>query len=129
MVTGETAATSLAEVTLEVTQPRIDLYAVVTQDPNPIHIDPAFAATTEMGGIIAHGTLSMNLLWSALARTFGPDGAADALLDIRFVRPVRVGDRVTAGGAKSPSDGRRWRVWVRNQNGEDVIAGSLELTA
>lgn len=116
----------LAETSLHVTQARIDRYARLTGDPNPIHLDAGFAATTEMGGIIAHGTLSMNLLWQALEATFGADGTAGICLDIRFVRPVRVDDTVTAAGEPADEAGV-WQVRVVNQAGETVIDGHAYL--
>jgi len=119
-------APHLAPVSLTVDQPTIDRYARLTQDPNPIHLDAAFAAGTEMGGIIAHGTLSMNLLWLALGRSFGPARLAGATLDIRFVRPVRVGDVVTTEGVPAEAAGS-WRVRVVNQRGEPVIEGHARL--
>lgn len=116
----------LAGTSLKVTQARIDRYARLTGDPNPIHLDAAFAATTGMGGIIAHGTLSMNLLWQALEATFGADGIAGICLDIRFVRPVRVDDVVTASGEPADEPGV-WQVRVANQAGEAVIDGHAYL--
>ncbi|MEQ9642665.1 MAG: MaoC family dehydratase [Alphaproteobacteria bacterium] len=116
---------SLKPASLDIDQPKINLYAEITGDPNPIHTDPAFAATTEMGGVIAHGTLSANLIWQAARETFGPQVGAGAKLDIKFLRPVRVGDRVTASGDQA-ADGT-WQVWVKNQNDETVIAGTLTL--
>ena len=99
-------------------------YARITGDFNPIHVDPAFAATTAMGGVIAHGTLSMNLLWQLVSANFGIDACRGASIDIRFARPVRVGDRVTAGGVSRP-DGS-YDVWVLNQEGVAVIEGTMQ---
>lgn len=98
-------------------------YAEITGDFNPIHVDPAFAATTAMGGVIAHGTLSMNLIWQLVSVNFGLQACRAADIDIRFARPVRVGDRVTAGG-KLRADGE-YEVWVRNQDGVAVIEGTM----
>ena len=99
-------------------------YAQITGDFNPIHVDPAFAATTAMGGVIAHGTLSMNLIWQLVSANFGIDACRGASIDIRFARPVRVGDRVTAGGVSRPDGG--YDVWVRNQEGVAVIEGTMQ---
>lgn len=99
-------------------------YAQITGDFNPIHVDPAFAATTPMGGVIAHGTLSMNLIWQLLSANFGIDACRGASIDIRFARPVRIGDRVTAGGVSRPEGG--YDVWVRNQEGVAVIEGTMQ---
>lgn len=99
----------------------IRLYAEASNDFNPIHIDPEFASRTPMGGIIAHGMLSLNLIWQSLRKTLGDDGAR-ATLEVRFVKPVREGDVITASG-QSMADGR-FEVWVKNQAGETVIGGT-----
>ena len=62
---------SLHPVTLTVDQAAILLYAQITDDFNPIHVDPEFAATTPLGQVIAHGMLSANLIIQAIALRFG----------------------------------------------------------
>jgi len=49
---------SLSTISRDIDMAAILAYAEITGDFNPIHVDPAFAATTAMGGVIAHGTLS-----------------------------------------------------------------------
>lgn len=117
----------LEPVAIDVDQAAILRYAAVTGDYNPIHVDPEFAAKTEMGGVIAHGSMSLNLIWQALERTMGNERLDEVELDIRFRRPVRLGDRIEAGGVLE-ADERAYRVWARNQRGEDVIEGSARLT-
>lgn len=117
----------LVESSLTVDQAKIDLYADITDDHNPIHVDPDFAAKTEMGGVIAHGTMSMNLIWRSVGKTFGQEAEARSELDIRFILPVRVGDVVTAGGVPASDRPGVWQVWVRNQNGDNVIEGTVTL--
>lgn len=109
----------------KITQSDIDLYARLTNDANPIHIDPVFAATTPMGGVIAHGTMSVGLLWNVIEDMIAGEDYA-ARLKLRFTAPVRPDDTVTAGG-KLADDGNSYLVWVRNQNGETVIEGELHL--
>src|SRR5947208_15027974 len=47
----------LPSVTKTITQAKINRYAEASGDHNPLHLDPAFAATTLFGGTIAHGRL------------------------------------------------------------------------
>lgn len=115
--------TELEGVALAVDQTVIDRYAAITGDYNPIHTDPEFAAKTEMGGVIAHGSMSLNLIWQALERTLGSERLGTIELDIRFRRPVRIGDRIEAGGTLE-TDGAAYQVWARNQKGEAVIEGT-----
>ncbi len=113
----------LQTATLKVDAATIRAYAELTDDFNPIHLDPEFAATTPLGGVIAHGTLSVCLLWQALFRSFG-ERAFDGLdLDIRFIKPVRIGETLLAGGAPG-SDGH-YDVWVRADDGSDRVVGTL----
>jgi len=118
----------LSPVALDVDQAAIGRYAVVTGDYNPIHVDPEFAAKTEMGGVIAHGTMSLNLIWQALEKTLGRAVLPSVELDIRFRRPVRPGDRIEAGGTLDES-GSSYLVWARNQQGDNVIEGNAILSA
>ena len=102
-------------------------YADVTNDYNPMHVDKEFAAKSPMGGVIAHGTMSLALIWQALRKTLGADLMNRIHLEIRFVRPVRIDDTVTGGGSLKPGSADVYEVWVRNQKGEDVIAGTATI--
>jgi acyl dehydratase len=121
----------LIELRLQVDRATIKRYADVTNDHNPIHLDPEFAARTPMGGIIAHGMLSLSLLWQSLQETFGTERMSGAVMDIRFVRPVRENDWVTAGGQRA-EDGAGYQIWVRAETGkrsEVVISGTVTIEA
>jgi acyl dehydratase len=123
--------TRLTERRMQVDRAAIRRYADITQDHNPIHLDPVFAAQTPMGGIIAHGMLSLSLVWQSLEATFGRERIADVTLDIRFVRPVREDDWVTAGGERNAGS-TTYDVWVRAEGKdrlETVIAGAVVLDA
>lgn len=115
----------LVTVSKTIDRSAIRLYAEITDDFNPIHVDPEFAATTPMRGIIAHGMLSLNLIWQSLRATYGARAAEGATLEVRFVRPVRENDVVSAGGRLQPASSAAYDVVVANQNGEPVITGSL----
>lgn len=110
---------------LVVTAKAIRAYAVITGDFNPIHLDPDFAATTPMKGVIAHGTMSLALIWQMLRRDFGPARSGKAQLEIRFTQPVRIGDQLRACHALNDQGGHD--VWVENQSGVAVIKGSVKL--
>lgn len=102
-------------------------YAAVTNDYNPIHVDQDFAAKSPMGGIIAHGTMSVALIWQALKNTLGVAALERVHLDIRFVQPVRIDDTVTGGGTLRESTPPVYDVWVRNGRGQDVIRGTARI--
>lgn len=104
-------------------------YADVTNDYNPAHVDKVFADASPMGGIIAHGTMSVALIWQALKNSLGVQALGRIHLQIRFVRPVRIDDDVAGGGQLQPGSDSVYDVWVRNQNSEDVILGTASLKA
>jgi 3-hydroxybutyryl-CoA dehydratase len=120
---------ALIEKRLLVDRAAIRRYADVTRDYNPIHLDPEFAARTPMGGVIAHGMLSLSLIWQSLAATFGTERMAGIELDVRFVRPVREDVWVSAAGARIGATAT-YEVWVRaelERGAKTVIAGTATL--
>lgn len=105
----------------------IRAYGELTGDFNPIHIDPEFASKTPMGRCIAHGTMSIGLLWQSLFGTFGPDADQRVELDVRFVKPVFAGETIEAGGAPQAGEAGHYAVWVRGTDGTDRVTGTARL--
>jgi acyl dehydratase len=118
---------TLRASSLTVTAQCIQTYAELTNDFNPLHVDADFAAKTLMGRQIAHGTMSLCLIWQCLQRTFGGEALAGIELDVRFVKPIHIGDTVTAGGKASTDQPGQWDVWVRGDDGVDRIVGVIRL--
>ncbi len=117
----------LSPTRLQVTQQAIQRYAEISCDFNPIHVDEAFAVSTPMGGVIAHGTMSLNLIWQSLTATFGAGAPWGARLRARFIQPVRIGDELHVGGMHREDAPGTYDVWVANGNGVKVIEGQLNL--
>lgn len=113
----------LTSVEFNVTQDSIRAYADITDDYNPLHLDEEFAAKTPMKGVIAHGTMSLSLIWQSLTATFGIDKTKDMSVTIRFKKPVRPGDSLSSHGTLRDDKPDTYDVWVQNQDGERVIAG------
>jgi len=124
-----------AEFSKTITETDLALFAAVSGDFDPIHVDEAYARTTPFGRRIVHGCLSLALLStvSALisrrARDRGSRGTSVSLgYDrIRFLAPVFVGDTLTARYTVlelDPATQRsRSRVEVLKANGELAVAG------
>lgn len=112
-----------------VRQEDVNRYARASGDFNPIHIDPAFAAATPLGGTVAHGMLVLAYVSQMLGATFGSQALYGGRLAIRFKAPARPGDTLrTEGKVKSieaRQDGRliTCTLLCRNQNGETVLTG------
>ena len=119
----------LPETRLEVTGEIVRAYAELTQDFNPLHLDAAFAATTPLKTVIAHGTLSINLLWQSVAMAFGESAFIGANLQIRFLKPVAFGEVLVAGGHQSGQTPGHYEVWVRGADRQDRLAGTLSLNS
>ena len=121
----------VAPVSRVLTQAMLHAYADASGDHNPIHIDEAFAATTPMGGTIAHGMLVLSFISEMMAGAFGERWLASGSLDVRFRAPARPGDTVTARAtAQEPRDGRlRYAVEVVSQTGEVLISGTAEVVS
>lgn len=122
-----TVISTLHTARLQVTEAAIRAYAELTNDFNPIHLDADFAASTPMGRPIAHGTMSLGLIWQALGKSLSADALSGVDLDVRFVKPVYIGDVVTAGGEADDQVPGLWKVWVRGQDGSDRIVGTAQL--
>ena len=119
---------NLSTAELQIDQQVIAAYAELTGDYNPIHLDPVFAAKTAMVGVIAHGTMSVGLIWQALEKTLGSQSLSHIDLDIRFIKPVRLNDHLIAGGQKQGSNKDTYDVWVRDsRDGEPRIVGTATI--
>ena len=83
-----------------VTQDQVDTFADLTEDHNPIHVDPQHAARTPFGGTIVHGYFTVALLAPLLEELLHVEGAALSvnygIEKLRFPAPLAVGARFRA---------------------------------
>jgi acyl dehydratase len=112
----------------EVSQARIDAWAEVTGDANPLHVDPGYAAATRFGGTIAHGHLLIAHILEALLATAGPDWLRGGeLRDARFRAPVLAGTACEIEATPTepaPGDAAAWRIELR-----DAATGTVCISA
>lgn len=85
-----------ASMTKKVTDTDIVLFAVVSGDSNPVHVDQAHAEATQFRERIAHGMLTASFISATMAMKLPGPGAVYLSQTLRFIRPVRIGDTVTA---------------------------------
>ncbi len=85
-------ATTTATITAEM----IDTFAEITGDNNPIHVDAEYAATTQFGQRIAHGALTASFVSSIVGNDLPGPGSVFVELNLRFRKPVFIGDEVLA---------------------------------
>lgn len=77
-----------------ITESDISLFADVSGDKNPVHLDEEFARTTPFKGRIAHGMLGASVISAALASRLPGPGSVYLGQNLRFKAPVRPGDTV-----------------------------------
>ncbi len=116
-----------AEFSKTVTEADVVMFAGVTGDFNPAHVDAVAAERGPFAGRIAHGMLSASFISTVLAMRLPGPGTIYLSQGLRFLRPVRIGDTVTARVevAETMAAKRRVRLatWVENQDGEKVVEG------
>jgi 3-hydroxybutyryl-CoA dehydratase len=82
-----------------VTGERIVAYAEASGDNNPLHLDSEYANTTQFGGVIAHGMLSMAFVCELMATNFPDAWHAGGKMKLRLKAPVFPGETVDVIGA------------------------------
>jgi 3-hydroxybutyryl-CoA dehydratase len=85
-----------ASVAKTVTEADVVLFAGVSTDTNPVHLNEEFAKTTQFGGRIAQGMLSAGFISAVLANKMPGPGTVYMGQTLKFKAPVRIGDTVTA---------------------------------
>ena len=80
-------------ITIPITEKMVQLFAEMSGDYNPVHMDEEYAKTTRFGRRIAHGMLSGALISRALAMELGPGGIYLSQ-ELKFANPIFIGDTV-----------------------------------
>ena len=104
-------------------------YAGASGDFNPIHQDDAFAKAAGMGGVFAHGMLSMGFVAQSVTDWLGVGRVHR--LSVRFAALVRLGDVITCRGKVLEKRASRkggvpevdLELWAENQKGDKVVTG------
>ena len=119
-----------ASFTKTFTDEDVRRFVEITGDRNPLHVDDDFAARSQFGRRVLHGMLSASILSTMVGMLLPGTGAIYRAQTIRFLRPVYVGDTLTAHFVVRSIDRERHRLeieaWIENQSGERVIEGKCE---
>lgn len=119
---GQTASFSKT-----VTESDIYLFAGVTGDINPAHVNEAYASKTFFKGRIAHGMLSAGFISAVLGMQLPGPGTIYLEQNLRFLFPVRPGDTITATVEVVDLDPTKSTALLRtictNQDGKQVVDG------
>jgi 3-hydroxybutyryl-CoA dehydratase len=119
-----------AVYTKTVTDQDLALFADVSGDFNPVHMDAEYAKTTMFKGRIAHGMLSASFISTVLGTKLPGPGCVYLSQNLKFKAPVRPGDTVTAQVTVKAVDQERGRVSVETVctvDGKPVIDGEAVL--
>ena len=130
-MTGRTIDTiktgDAAEFTKTVTETDVYLYAGITGDLNPAHINETYAAGTFFKGRIAHGMLTAGFISAILGMQLPGPGTIYLSQTLRFLAPVRMGDTITGRVEVvevMPEKNRlRLQTTCKNQEGTVVLDG------
>ena len=129
----ELAIGDSASLERTLTQHDIQLFAILSGDVNPQHLDAEYAASTRTQGVVAHGMWGGTLISAVLGTRLPGPGTIYLGQTLRFLAPVRPGDHLTVRvevKAKQPATRRvSLACRVSNQAGATVIEGEAEVIA
>lgn len=122
-----------ASYTKDVQERDIQLFAAVSGDVNPVHLDAEFAAGTAFKQRIAHGMLTGAVISAALAMELPGPGTIYLSQSLRFRLPVTIGDSITVNLEVTDKQDRKRVVTLDckayNRAGKLVASGAAEVIA
>ncbi|MEC5385308.1 MaoC/PaaZ C-terminal domain-containing protein [Uliginosibacterium sp. H3] len=111
----------------------VHLFAALSGDINPAHMDEEYAQSTPFGGVIAHGMFAGALVSNVLGMQLPGPGTIYISQELKFRRPVRIGDTLTVTLTCSERNEEKKRLRfdcvLKNQAGELVVKGEAEVMA
>ena len=115
-----------------VTDRDIALFAEVSTDRNPVHLDESYAQDTIFGGRIAHGMLTAGLVSAVIGEQLPGHGTVYMGQSLKFLAPVRPGDMVLAEVEVTAIDYAKRRVTMETRclvDGKKVLVGEATVLA
>jgi len=112
-----------------ITEADVMRFAEVSGDFNPVHMSEEFAEKTFFRGRIVHGILTAGLISAAIAKL--PGLVIYLSQALRFLKPIRIGDSITATAEVVEKDDIKGTLKVKttcvNHNGEIVLDGEAKV--
>ncbi|MGP8154407.1 MAG: MaoC family dehydratase [Smithella sp.] len=116
-----------AEFAKTVTETDIYLYAGITGDFNPAHVNEEYAKNTFFKTRIAHGMLTAGFISAIIANQLPGPGTIYLKQDLSFIAPVHIGDTITGRVEILELNMEKNRVRLKttcsNQDGMTVLTG------
>ena len=129
----EIAVGDSATIAHTLTTQDIQLFAVLSGDANPQHLDADYAASTHFQGVIAHGMFGGALISAVLGTRLPGPGTIYLAQTLHFLAPVRVGDTLQVGVTVRTRDSAKKQLQLDcacvNQDGVTVISGEASVLA
>ena len=122
----------LRSLTKVVTDRDIELFAEVSTDRNPVHLDDDYAQDTIFEGRIAHGMLTAGLISAVIGEQLPGHGTVYLGQSLKFLAPVRPGDLVTAEVEVTDIEHGKRRVRMETRclvGGKKVLIGEATVLA
>ncbi len=119
-------------LTKQVTDRDIELFAEVSTDRNPVHLDDDYARDTMFQGRIAHGMLTAGLISAVIGEQLPGHGTVYLGQSLKFLAPVRPGDVVRAEVTVLDIDHAKRRVRLATRcliDGKPVLSGEATVLA
>jgi phosphate acetyltransferase len=122
-----------ASLVRTLTHKDIEVFAIMSGDVNPAHVDETFAKSDFFHKIVAHGMWGAALISTALGTQLPGPGTIYTDQSLHFLRPVGLGDTITVTVKVTKKTEATHRILlechVSNQHGEEVISGVAEVIA
>ena len=122
-----------ASLVRQITQRDIQLFAAVSGDVNPAHVDALYAKTSHFNEIIAHGMLGGSLISTVLGTQLPGPGTIYLGQTLKFLKPVHIGDSLTVTVTVTALKAANRQVWLAtactDQDGDLAISGEAHVVA
>jgi 3-hydroxybutyryl-CoA dehydratase len=115
-----------AEFSKTISESDVYLFAGITGDLNPVHVNEEYAKTTIFKRRIAHGLLTSSFICTALGTKLPGEGTIHINQELKFIKPVYIGDTITVRlEIIEFINEKRWKLLsqVFNQNADLVVDG------
>ena len=124
----------LIPVVKQISQDKIDAFAVSTGSTGAIHVDPKYCAQSSLKKTLAHGFLTMAYVSEMMEINFGLDWTYTGYIEVKFIGQAHPGDTVVTKGVITQVEERTGKTHItcslsaQNQEGKDILVGSASLT-
>ena len=126
---GELTVGDAATFRKTISESDVYLFAGITGDLNPVHVDAEFAKTTPFGARVAHGPLTFSLCAGLLGTELPGVGTVAVSNEVTYEAPVYIGDTIEVKVEVAALDPDRNRATMavtwHNQDGTQVASGAM----